>query len=110
MRQHGVVDGMGTDRHRDVSASMLAPLCLTLVFLSYQPADVVKTQRQSGNYDDNKGLMRLFQENMQNGRLFRGLVPGLVRSSIANGSSMVVYELVHSTLTERFGLERRDMT
>ena len=54
--------------------------------------------------------MRLFQENFQSGRLFRGLVPGLVRSSIANGSSMVVYEFVHSTLTERFGLERRDMT
>ena len=76
----------------------------------FQPADVVKTQRQSGNYDDSKGLIRLFRENFQNGRLFRGLVPGLVRSSIANGSSMVIYELVHSTLTEQFGLERRDMT
>jgi hypothetical protein len=74
-----------------------------------QPADVVKTQRQSGNYDDKKGLVQLFHENFQNGRFFRGLVPGLIRSSIANGSSMVVYEYVQSTLTKQFGLERRDM-
>lgn len=47
---------------------------------------------------------------MKSGRLFRGVVPGLVRSSVANGSSMVVYETVLSTLTEEFGLQRRDMT
>jgi solute carrier family 25 carnitine/acylcarnitine transporter 20/29 len=98
------------------NAIMHRLVCLLLMahpaaifFVNDQPADVVKTQRQSGNYDDSKGLMKLFQENMQNGRFFRGLVPGLVRSSIANGSSMVVYEFVLSTLTERFGLERRDM-
>lgn len=70
----------------------------------------MKTQRQSGNYDDKKGLLSLFQENMRTGRLFRGVVPGLVRSSIANGSSMVVYEAVHTALTKEFELERRDMT
>ena len=52
----------------------------------------------------------LLKENIKTGRLFRGVVPGLVRSSIANGSSMVIYEKVHTSLTEQFGLERRDMT
>lgn len=84
-------------------------LIYALLLSMAKPADVVKTQRQSGNYDESKGLLRLFQENYQNGRLFRGLVPGLIRSSIANGSSMVVYELVQTTLTQQFGLERKDM-
>ena len=75
-----------------------------------QPADVVKTQRQSGNYDESKTTMMLLKENVKTGRLFRGVVPGLVRSSLANGSSMVIYEGVHTALTEQFGLERRDMT
>lgn len=52
----------------------------------------------------------MFRENVRTGRMFRGVVPGLVRSSLANGSSMVVYETVHSTLTQQFDLERRDMT
>lgn len=80
------------------------------VFVSEQPFDVVKTQQQSGNYDESKSTLMLLKENIKTGRLFRGVVPGLVRSSIANGSSMVIYEQVHTALTEKFGLERRDMT
>ena len=71
---------------------------------------MVKTQRQSGNYEERKGLVELFRDNWKSGRFFRGVVPGLLRSTLANGSSMVVYEAVLSTLTKQFGLQRRDMT
>lgn len=84
-------------------------ICANLAWLTVWPADVVKTQRQSGNYDEKKSTLNLLQENMRNGRLFRGVVPGLVRSSLANGSSMVVYEWVQTTLTKHLDLERRDM-
>lgn len=84
-------------------------ICANLAWLTVWPADVVKTQRQSGNYDNNKSTLTLLQENMRTGRLFRGVLPGLVRSTIANGSSMVVYEWVQRTLTKHLGLERRDM-
>eukprot|EP00934_Nitzschia_sp_Nitz4_P002227 Nitzschia sp. Nitz4//scaffold5_size260463//194473//195367//NITZ4_001008-RA/size260463-augustus-gene-0.19-mRNA-1//1//CDS//3329555418//2227//frame0 len=85
-------------------------ICANLAWLTVWPADVVKTQRQSGNYGEKKGITQLLQENFRNGRLFRGVVPGLLRSSIANGSSMVVYEWVHTTLTQKFNLERKDIT
>lgn len=83
-------------------------ICANLAWLTVWPADVIKTQRQSGNYAS-KSTFRLLQENFQTGRLFRGLAPGLVRSTIANGSSMVVYEYVLTTLTKKFDLERKDM-
>jgi len=54
--------------------------------------------------------MTFFHENWKSGRFFRGVIPGLVRSTVANGSSMVVYETVHKTLTKQFDLQRRDMT
>jgi hypothetical protein len=34
---------------------------------------------------------------------FRGLLPGLIRSSIANGTSMVVYKKVHAELSRLAG-------
>jgi hypothetical protein len=84
-------------------------ICANMAWLTVWPADVIKTQRQSGNYSSSS-TMQLLRENIQTGRLFRGIVPGLVRSSISNGSSMVIYEFVHTTLTNRLQLERRDMT
>jgi solute carrier family 25 (mitochondrial carnitine/acylcarnitine transporter), member 20/29 len=84
-------------------------ICANLAWLTVWPADVIKTQRQSGNYVS-QSTLQLLQQNIQSGRLFRGIVPGLVRSSISNGSSMVVYEFVHSSLTNHLQLERRDMT
>ena len=39
----------------------------------------------------------------RDGALFRGLLPGLVRSSIANGTSMVVYKTVHAELSRLAG-------
>jgi solute carrier family 25 (mitochondrial carnitine/acylcarnitine transporter), member 20/29 len=86
-------------------------LCANAAWLTVWPADVVKTQLQSGNYDIRKnGIVSLLIDNARTGRLFRGVVPGLIRSSIANGSSMVVYEHVHTTLSSYFQLhERLDM-
>lgn len=85
-------------------------ICANFAWLTVWPADVVKTQRQSGNYDSNVSSRKLLMDNVRSGRMFRGVVPGLVRSSIANGSSMVVYEWVHTALTKQWGLERKDMT
>jgi hypothetical protein len=80
-----------------------------MAWLSCWPFDVVKTQRQSGNVASDIGAIELLKDNMRQGKLFRGLAPGLVRSSIANGSSMVVYESVHSNLSLFFDVQRKDM-
>jgi len=84
-------------------------ICANFAWLTVWPADVVKTQRQSGNYAG-VGLQQLLRANVASGALFRGLVPGLSRSTIANGSSMVVYEYVHKALSERYGVGRTDLT
>jgi solute carrier family 25 carnitine/acylcarnitine transporter 20/29 len=83
-------------------------ICANLAWLTIWPLDVLKTQRQSGNYDGNS--FQLLKSNLQSGRMFRGILPGLFRSTIANGSSMVVYEYVHTVLTKNFQLQRKDMT
>ena len=83
-------------------------ICANLAWLTIWPADVIKTQRQSGNYAQANPLV-LFQQNLQKGKLFRGLLPGLLRSTVANGVGMAVYEWVQTTLTEALALERKDM-
>jgi len=77
-------------------------VCANLAWLTVWPGDVIKTQRQSGNYEGVSAL-RLLQENIATGRLYKGVLPGLVRSTIANGSSMVVYEMLHVALSKQFG-------
>jgi len=84
-------------------------ICANLAWLTCWPMDVLKTQRQSGNFNTETSALELFKENMKQGKLFRGLMPGLVRSSLANGSSMVVYEAVHKNLSNFFGVSRKDM-
>lgn len=79
-----------------------------MAWLTVWPLDVVKTQRQSGNYQG-KGTLHLLTENMRSGLIFRGVIPGLVRSTVANGSSMVVYENVHTFLSNMFQVDRKDM-
>jgi len=106
-------DNNNDDDHDDDRQKTLTPfakgaICANLAWLTVWPADVVKTQRQSGNYAT-QSTLGLLRDNLQTGRLFRGLVPGLMRSTIANGSSMVMYEYVLTTLTKKFGLERKDM-
>ena len=97
----------------DEKAQNLSPfakgaICANLAWLSVWPFDVVKTQQQSGNYGS-KTTAELLHDNFQRGRLFRGVLPGLFRSTIANGSSMVLYEYVQAKLTESLELDRKDM-
>ena len=82
-------------------------ICANLAWLTFWPMDVVKTQRQSGNFGE--GALSLLRRNMASGQLFRGVIPGLIRSTIANGSSMVVYEFVHTNLSRLCGVERKDL-
>jgi len=70
-------------------------LCTSLAWLTIWPLDVVKSQRQSGNFEGRTSLS-LLMEVARTGKLFRGVVPGLSRSAIANGCSMVVYNKVLS--------------
>jgi solute carrier family 25 carnitine/acylcarnitine transporter 20/29 len=84
-------------------------ICANLAWITCWPFDVVKTQRQSGIYNENIGSWHLLKENIKAGNMFRGLLPGLMRSSIANGTSMVVYETVHSYLSEYFEVQRKDV-
>lgn len=104
------------DGRTGLSPFMKGAICANLAWLTCWPMDVVKTQRQSGNYGSGGGGgggvrsgWKLLQENWRSGRFFRGLVPGLVRSTLANGSSMVVYESVQGRLAEYFGVVRKDM-
>ena len=107
-RQGYVPSLLMADDRENLSPFVKGAVCANLAWLTCWPADVVKTQRQSGNYASRSNT-ELLMENLRNGRLFRGIVPGLVRSTIANGSSMVVYEYVLTTLTKKFDLERRDL-
>jgi hypothetical protein len=90
-------------------------VCGNLAWLTIWPLDVAKvrpifitanfflfhchyfmhaqSQRQSGLYAD-RSLIYLLKDAAATGKLFRGIVPGLARSTIANGCSMVVYEFV----------------
>ena len=76
--------------------------CSNLAWLTVWPFDVVKTQRQSGRHPG-VSAPALLANAFREGALFRGLLPGLVRSSIANGTSMVVYKKVHAELSRLAG-------
>lgn len=69
--------------------------CSNLAWLTVWPLDVVKTQRQSGRHPGVSALA-LLSNAARDEALFRGLLPGLIRSSIANGTSMVVYKKAHA--------------
>jgi len=57
---------------------------------------------QSGNFDG-QNMVQVLREVATRGHLISGLVPGLTRSFIANGSSMVVYKYVLSELDDNWG-------
>ena len=76
--------------------------CSNLAWLTVWPFDVVKTQRQSGRHPG-VSAPALLANAFREGALFRGLLPGLVRSSIANGTSMVVYKKAHAELSRLAG-------
>lgn len=68
---------------------MTGGICANLAWLTIWPLDVVKSQLQSGNFSQ-QSVSTLLKISFQNGTMYRGLLPGLTRSFIANGCSMVV--------------------
>ena len=74
-------------------------VCANLAWLTIWPLDVVKTQLQSGKYAG-KSPAVLIADIFRSGLLYRGLLPGLTRSTFANGLSMVVYKKVEAGLRE----------
>lgn len=98
-----VPDGTG------LSSFAKGAICANLAWITCWPMDVIKTQRQSGNYSKSDGSIKLLYDNFKQGKMLRGLLPGLARSTIANGSSMVVYETVHALLSDIFQVSRKDL-
>ena len=78
----------------------LGSICANMAWLTIWPMDVVKSQIQSGAHDG-KSMGRLLGDVFRTGAMFRGLLPGLLRSTIANGSAMVVYKKTESFLKNR---------
>ena len=77
-------------------------ICSNLAWLTIWPLDVVKSQIQSGNYTG-KSFTYLIKDIVSTGKLFKGIVPGLLRSTIANGTAMVVYKKTESYLRSTYG-------
>ena len=75
-------------------------MCANLAWLTIWPLDVVKTQLQSGKYAGKSPLV-LIKDVFRSGLIYRGLLPGLTRSTFANGISMVVYKKVEAMLKDR---------
>ena len=74
-------------------------ICSTLAWLSIWPLDVVKSQIQSGQLEHaNKNMIGLLRSSYASGALYKGLMPGLTRSALANGLSMMVYKSVEKRL------------
>jgi len=74
-------------------------ICANLAWMTIWPMDVAKTMVQSGNYND-KSFFWILRETVRTGAMTRGLLPGLVRSTIANGSAMVAYKEIQKNLTQ----------
>jgi|TARA_B110000208_G_scaffold188826_1_gene249215 solute carrier family 25 carnitine/acylcarnitine transporter 20/29 len=72
-------------------------LCANAAWVSIWPLDVVKSQIQSGLHGK-RGVASLLLEAVRSGKMFTGLVPGLMRSTIANGCGMTVYVAVEARL------------
>lgn len=76
-------------------------VCANLAWLTIWPLDVVKSQLQSGNFQT-KNIFKLLYYSHKNNTLYRGLLPGLLRSSIANGCSMTVFVKVKEQLEQKY--------
>ena len=48
-------------------------------------------------------MWQLLKDVAKSGALYRGLFPGLVRSTVANGTGMYMYAVVQKALVERYG-------
>ena len=74
-------------------------MLLLTAWLTIWPLDVVKSQLQSGRFEG-RPYRDLLREILTTDLAYRGLLPGLLRSFIANGISMVVYKKVLSKIQE----------
>ncbi len=79
-------------------------ICANLAWLTIWPMDVVKSQMQSGHYKG-QSFLSLLRRNFKSGSMYRGILPGLMRSFISNGCSMVVYRKVLGILQENKKVE-----
>jgi len=77
-------------------------VCANLAWLTVWPMDVVKSQVQSGNFKG-QSWGRLIWNLIVSGRMFRGIMPGLARSTVANGCAMVMFKKTKSFLEGKFG-------
>ncbi|GBG29327.1 Mitochondrial carrier protein [Hondaea fermentalgiana] len=73
-------------------------ICSNLAWVTIWPLDVAKSMRQSGLYKGRSTSSLIF-EVFRTGRIFRGIVPGLARSFLANGFAMMAYSEVQKQLT-----------
>lgn len=76
-----------------LSPFWMGALSSNLAWVTVWPLDVIKSQKQSGNYQGYTALA-LLKEASRTGLLFRGVIPGLLRSTLANGCGMVAYKRV----------------
>ena len=71
-------------------------------WLAVYPMDVIKTTIQSDHPDPSNrkfsGIINAAKHVKASGRLFRGLLPCLLRSSIASGATFVAYEQASKAL------------
>jgi len=74
-------------------------ICSNLAWITIWPLDVAKSAAQSGLYEG-RSNMSLIYEVFRSGKVFRGIVPGLARSFIANGCAMTAYTEVKKHLNE----------
>lgn len=72
-------------------------VCASLAWLTVWPLDVVKSQIQSGLYND-KGYFNLLIDTFRKGLFYRGLTAGIIRASIANGFSNMAMKTTTKTL------------
>ena len=76
----------------------------SLAWLTVWPLDVVKSRIQSGlSHYKGRGYFYILGDIVRNHprQLLSGIVPGLARSSIANGTSMIIYKKIEGVLKQR---------
>ena len=82
-----------------LSPFMSGALCSTMAWLTIWPLDVVKSKLQSGLFKNQNAtsiLLNMIKNHPK--QLYSGVAPGLIRSAIANGSSMYMYKYVERNL------------
>ena len=82
-------------------------ICANGAWLAVWPLDVIKSRTQSGMHEG-KSFAQHFVEAAKTGSMYRGLLPGLARSTVANGCAMVVYKKTTKMLEEFFEIDNKD--